>query len=299
MMTLTLLRSRIDELRKMLDSYIRENLSSEIPSEDVLYALEGGKRIRGTLALYIADSLAGNPQKALPVALALELMHSASLIHDDIIDRSYLRRGRESFWKKYGINYAVIFPHIMIATAIKYVAKAGANAVVESMEAWRRAAYGQIWDMQILDGIDPGISYMQIISSKTGAVFEAASVLPLYALGYPEARIADARMFGLALGSAYQILDDLADVEKERRDSGSVVKLLQESRGDPISHGVNLFQNEIDKILKSALKLSSSLAFFARYSLELFLLECKPPTRKRISEIISSRWSYWKLPDYQ
>ncbi|AKG38137.1 hypothetical protein MA03_00890 [Infirmifilum uzonense] len=291
--------SRMSVLREMLEAYIQDTLSKEIPYEEVFYALKGGKALRGTLALFMAECLGGDPSIALPIAFALELMHSASLIHDDIIDKSEVRRGRESFWKKYGLEKSIIYPHVLMATAIKYVSKAGIEAVRESMDAWRKAAIGQIWDMEILKGERGVASYIDIVAYKTGAVFEASSVLPLYALGLDGGIISTAKKFGLSLGSAYQILDDLSDIEKGEKSSGSVLKLLEESGGEVYPYALNLFKEELDKILKNAAELSIKLAYYARYSLETFLQETSDETHQKILGIINSRWTYWGLPDYR
>lgn len=299
MITVSLVMSRIKELKDILDSYITSIIIQEELPNEIKYALQGGKEIRGTLALFMADTLAGNPSVALPVAFAMELMHSASLIHDDIIDNSELRRGRESFWKRYGLEKAIIFPHIMMATAIKYVAQAGIKAVLESMDAWRNAALGQIWDMEVLKGGKTSASYLDIISKKTGVVFEAASVLPLYALNFEEKAVKEARNYGLSLGRAYQILDDIIDIEMGKKDSGSVVKLLEEAGEASHSYALKLFKNELDTLFRSSMSLSTQLAYYARYSLEVFLSECQDTSRRLFLDLIEARWDYWGLPAYQ
>lgn len=294
------LGQRVEELRHILNMYMSEELSREqIPfTEELSFALQGGKGLRGLLALIVATVVAGDPKPALPVAMAVELMHAASLIHDDVVDEAEQRRGRESFWKRFGLDRAIIFPHVVIATAIKYVAKAGAPAVVESMEAWRKAAIGQIWDTDILKGRDPRVSYLDVISNKTGAVFEAAAVLPLYAANSLE-HVEQARLYGLSLGRSYQILDDVSDYEKGVYDSGSTIQLVRESQGDPLDYAIRLFSAEIDKVLGEALKLSEQLAFFARYSLEQFLNESSGKVKATFSKVLVNRWSYWGLPGYQ
>jgi len=300
MLSVVALESETKRLRERLRDYIREELYEKEPFlEELVYALEGGKMIRGTLALFVAKALGGDAEPALPIALALELMHSASLIHDDIIDKSEVRRGRASFWKRYGLEKAIVFPHVMMATAIKYVAKAGTRAVIESMDAWYKAALGQLWDMEILKGVEPGVSYLDVISYKTGAVFEASAVLPIYAIQQEESAVEYARVYGLSLGRAYQILDDLVDVEKGVRDSGSVIQLLKESQGNHLDYAEKKFVGEVDRVFESAARLSSSLAYFARYSLELFLRECSCQARRILEDKLESRWRHWGLPDYQ
>lgn len=299
MQSAALLESKVTALRAELEHYIEKELLTEHAlQEKLMYALRGGKEIRGVLALFIADVLAGDIKPVLPIALALELMHSASLIHDDIIDKSELRRGKESFWKHYGLEEAIIFPHIMMSTAIKYVARAGVKAVTESMDAWYRAALGQLWDIEILKGRDPGVSYAEIISYKTGAVFEASAVLPLYAIQYPESAVEHARLYGASLGRAYQVLDDLVDIENGVMDSGSVVQLLRESNGDPLSYASEIFVKELDACLKSAMALSGDLAYFAIYSLELFLRECRCSVGNTLKEKLYSRWRHWLPQGY-
>lgn len=263
-------------LREMLRNYSREKLREYFPEvlEEVEYAFQGGKLIRGTLSLLIAKTLSPDVRKVLPIAFAVELMHAASLIHDDIADESPQRRGRPSFWAKYGLEDAVTFPHIIIPVAITLVAEAGVDAVIESMSQWRKAALGQLWDIRLLQGRNVQVPYEQLIEYKTASVFEASCSLPLIALNKKDL-LRVGKTYGRALGMLYQVLDDYADVVNNRIDSGSSRLLAAQTRDVAALNSCveNLAIKYFWEVLESSRRLHPSLAEFALLSMEKFASE--------------------------
>jgi len=275
-------------LRETLAKYSAEMIKRYFPEvyEEASYAIQGGKLIRGSLSLLIARILSSDIEKVLPIAFSIELMHAASLIHDDIADESESRRGRQSFWKKYGLKDAVTFPHIIIPVAITLVAEAGVEAVIESMLQWRKAALGQLWDTRILEGKQVQVAYEQLIEYKTASVFEASCSLPLIALGKRDL-ISAGKTYGKSLGMLYQVLDDYADIANNNVDSGSSrLLLMQVKERERIKRYVKeLISKYFTEIRDASIKLHPSLMDFAVMSMEKFASEAGESVQHILQEV--------------
>ncbi|NAZ24653.1 MAG: hypothetical protein GU357_02650 [Thermofilum sp.] len=275
-------------LRETLAKYSAEMIKRYFPEvyEEASYAIQGGKLIRGSLSLLIARILSSDIEKVLPIAFSIELMHAASLIHDDIADESESRRGRQSFWKKYGLKDAVTFPHIIIPVAITLVAEAGVEAVIESMLQWRKAAMGQLWDTRILEGKQVQVAYEQLIEYKTASVFEASCSLPLIALGKRDL-ISAGKTYGKSLGMLYQVLDDYADIANNNVDSGSSrLLLIQVKEREGIKRYVKeLASKYFTEIRDASIKLHPSLMDFAVMSMEKFASEAGESVQHILQEV--------------
>jgi len=275
-------------LRETLAKYSAEMIKRYFPEvyEEASYAIQGGKLIRGSLSLLIARILSSDIEKVLPIAFSIELMHAASLIHDDIADESESRRGRQSFWKKYGLKDAVTFPHIIIPVAITLVAEAGVEAVIESMLQWRKAAMGQLWDTRILEGKQVQVAYEQLIEYKTASVFEASCSLPLIALGKRDL-ISAGKTYGKSLGMLYQVLDDYADIANNNVDSGSSrLLLMQVKEREGIKRYVKeLVSKYFTEIRDASIKLHPSLMDFAVMSMERFASEAGESVQHILQEV--------------
>jgi geranylgeranyl pyrophosphate synthase len=275
-------------LRETLAKYSAEMIKRYFPEvyEEASYAIQGGKLIRGSLSLLIARILSSDIEKVLPIAFSIELMHAASLIHDDIADESESRRGRQSFWKKYGLKDAVTFPHIIIPVAITLVAEAGVEAVIESMLQWRKAALGQLWDTRILEGKQVQVAYEQLIEYKTASVFEASCSLPLIALGKRDL-ISAGKTYGKSLGMLYQVLDDYADIANNNVDSGSSrLLLMQVKEREGIKRYVKeLVSKYFTEIRDASIKLHPSLMDFAVMSMEKFASEASESVQHILQEV--------------
>ena len=275
-------------LRETLAKYSAEMIKRYFPEvyEEASYAIQGGKLIRGSLSLLIARIFSSDIEKVLPIAFSIELMHAASLIHDDIADESESRRGRQSFWKKYGLKDAVTFPHIIIPVAITLVAEAGVEAVIESMLQWRKAAMGQLWDTRILEGKQVQVAYEQLIEYKTASVFEASCSLPLIALGKRDL-ISAGKTYGKSLGMLYQVLDDYADIANNNVDSGSSrLLLMQVKEREGIKRYVKeLVSKYFTEIRDASIKLHPSLMDFAVMSMEKFASEAGESVQHILQEV--------------
>ncbi|HVP20654.1 MAG TPA: polyprenyl synthetase family protein [Anaerolineaceae bacterium] len=176
-----------------------------------------GKRIRPLLVLLCAASACGQWQQALPAAAAVELVHNFSLIHDDIEDRSVLRRGRSTVWVKWGIPQAINAGDLMYTlafTAVLDMSRTVSPAVgLRSAEVLNKTCIrltgGQYLDMKYEKQAEVTIDeYWPMIEGKTASLLECCAVLGGLAGQVEEAQLNSFLEFGHNLGLAFQILDD-------------------------------------------------------------------------------------------
>lgn len=181
----------------------------------------GGKRLRPGLMLLIAEAV--DPDRdlegLLPAAVALELVHTLSLIHDDVIDDDSLRRGVPSVHVAWDPATAIVAGDLLYARAFEFIGETDAPAEVRLActtilaRSCRRLSEGQARDMQLTaTGADSESEYLQIVAEKSGALFEAATEIGARLAGGDEEVAAAAAAYGRALGVAFQLHDDVLDV---------------------------------------------------------------------------------------
>jgi geranylgeranyl diphosphate synthase type II len=203
--------------------------------------LAGGKRLRPVLCLAFARMLGGNGHAVMPFAAAFELIHTYSLIHDDLpaMDDDDLRRGRPSNHKVYGEAMAILAGDALLTEAFALAATAcpdiPARAVVRATATLARAAGaagmvgGQALDMAYT--AKPGISLdglREMQALKTGALIRAACACGAELAEAPQADVARACEYGQAVGAAFQIVDDVLDVVGDEKTLGKPVGSDQE-----------------------------------------------------------------------
>lgn len=177
----------------------------------------GGKRLRGRLTLAGGLSLGLCVEDVLPAAAAVELLHNASLVHDDLQDGDVARRGHETVWKRFGKDTALMLGDAMIAAAFAEAAQGPCQATAEVARSMS-GCVAMLADGQRLDTAPPDIehwtpaAYEELARLKTGKLFALALDLPLILAG---ASAAERRACTLALeciGVGFQIRDDLRDL---------------------------------------------------------------------------------------
>lgn len=184
----------------------------------------GGKRLRPLVLLLIAKSLgyAGQENEDITLAAVIELIHSATLLHDDVVDNSMLRRGRETANKVFGNEAAVLVGDYLYSKAFELMVQLDRVDIMKVLvEATNTMAEGEA--LQLLDRHNPKTSegsYLNIIQSKTGKLFEAAAIMgALIAKASPQ-HLKAAAHYGLHLGIAFQIVDDLLDYRGKEAHTG-------------------------------------------------------------------------------
>ncbi|MCR4404884.1 MAG: polyprenyl synthetase family protein [Candidatus Acetothermia bacterium] len=214
---------RPEELAEV-EERLREGLSSEIPfiSElgDYLYRT-GGKRLRPTLAIgfYKLLGAQGEREALLEAATALELIHLATLVHDDIIDGSPSRRAQPSLWKLWGNRIAVLQGDFIFSRAIAILNRREASLRSIVTDAIGEILQGELLQEGLRWRIPTEAEYFAVVERKTAALFSAACTVGalLGSPELPEARLARVRQAGRRLGIAYQMIDDLLDIFGDSR----------------------------------------------------------------------------------
>jgi geranylgeranyl pyrophosphate synthase len=202
-----------DELREVVEEYL-ESLAPwpELhgQADSVRYSLTvGGKRVRPVICLAVAEAAGAAAEAALPAAAALELVHTFSLVHDDLpaLDGDEERRGQPSTWKQYGEAVGILAGDALVAEAFRLATTYDRTHVARELaEATLGMIGGQYLD---ITGTAPDGATLHEL--KTGCLFAAAVGLGLSVAGVPESGQPPWRAFGGELGLLFQIVDDILD----------------------------------------------------------------------------------------
>ena len=173
----------------------------------------GGKRMRPMLILLTAKNYGGISSVTQHAAVGLELLHTASLVHDDVVDESSERRGQASVNATYDNKVAVLVGDFILSTALLHVSLTGNQRIVEYLaELGRTLAAGEILQLTNIQNQDISEEvYYQIIKNKTAALFEACASIGALSAGATDADVRRAAQFGQDLGIMFQIRDDIFD----------------------------------------------------------------------------------------
>lgn len=229
---------RMAQDQAMIEDYLAKAFSSEVRHADLQEAMEysllaGGKRIRPVLTLETCRLCGGKPETALPFACAVEMVHTYSLIHDDLpaMDDDELRRGRPTNHVVYGEATAILAGDALLTAAFEQLAQAElpAERVVEAVKCLSQAAGsagmvgGQALDMAG-EGRALDREELELLQSlKTGALISAAAELGAIATGAAPQIRTQVRAYAQALGRAFQIRDDMLDVISSQEELGKPV----------------------------------------------------------------------------
>ena len=173
----------------------------------------GGKRMRPILTLLVAKNLGEVNSVTQHAAVGLELLHTASLVHDDVVDESSERRGQPSVNASFNNKVAVLVGDYILSTALYYVSKSRNNAIVTSLaQLGQTLSSGEL--LQMNNFKDDGISeevYYKVISKKTASLFATCAQNGALSVGASEEEVRAAYDFGLSVGMIFQIRDDIFD----------------------------------------------------------------------------------------
>src|SRR5437868_5483667 len=211
-----------DELKALAEEALeRLDLWPELHGQatSVRYSLEvGGKRVRPVIALAVGEALGASVAQVMPAALAIELVHTFSLVHDDLpaMDDDEERRGKPSTWKKFGEGVGVLAGDALLAEAVRLAARYESSAVAREMA---EATLGMIGG-QYLDTMVVGYDLAAVHRLKTGRLFYASVTMALWAAELPASEQPPWRAFAEELGLLFQIVDDILDEDGYVREHG-------------------------------------------------------------------------------
>ncbi|MGD8546264.1 MAG: polyprenyl synthetase family protein [Candidatus Bathyarchaeota archaeon] len=223
-------KTKISDYRHKIDDAIIFELHQHENSlfyEPLMKALKGGKRLRPILLLLSYECLVRLKEDPFPAAVAVELSHTESLIHDDIIDRDFLRRETVTFHASYGNEMALLSADFILSVILKLTARYKNPRVAQVLaSATSEMCEGELEELIILKkrqklGRD---EYIKIISKKTASLFEASTAIGAIIAGAEEDEVKVLSDYGKLVGIAYQIQDDITDLGKTT--STDILKLL-------------------------------------------------------------------------
>ncbi len=288
------MHSKINEFSELLNEklfkYFEQSTSElSVIFESMKYSVEnGGKRVRPLLTLLFCDACRGDVLKAIPMAEAVEFIHTYSLIHDDLpcMDDDDYRRGKPSNHKVFGEATAVLAGDGLLTAAFERIAvwqAAGLYSADVAVKAITELSFragckgmigGQILDMQNENNPDADFERLKLTDNlKTGALIDAACVLGCVVAEATEKEFSAASEFAYKIGLAFQIKDDILDV------TGSLEKLGKLTGSDASNNkatyvtllGVEKCQRLVDKLTDEAIKAldifdnNEALVDFAKY----------------------------------
>ena len=211
-----------------LHAYVKSNVPVSV-YEPIRYIIDaGGKRLRAILLLLASEAVGGKSADALNAACAIELLHTFTLVHDDIMDNSDLRRGLPTIHKKWDVDTAILSGDQIAACAHEILLK---TKTPKSMEVFRvftdafvEVCEGQGYDREFEVRNDLSVDdYLMMIGKKTARMISASTEIGAIIGGGTARQIAALRHYGEYLGFAFQIQDDILDIEGNERTFGKII----------------------------------------------------------------------------
>ena len=234
-LSLQQVRDLVAEDLVLLDRCIIDSLRSDVALVDEVaryIVTSGGKRLRPLLVLLAARACGYQGSRHVEASAIVEFIHTATLLHDDVVDGSELRRGRDTANSVFGNEASVLVGDFLYSRAFQMLVWIGLMRVMEIMaDATNTIAEGEV--LQLMNCHDPDTDearYFAVIRSKTATLFEAGARAAAVLAGADEAREAALGEYGLRLGTAFQLIDDALDY------SGSAAE-MGKNMGDDLVEG--------------------------------------------------------------
>ena len=218
-----------------VDAVIRRRLDSEVvlvrTIADYILAA-GGKRLRPALLLLAANAVGATGPARYEMAAVIEFIHTATLLHDDVVDESSLRRGRRTANAEFGNAASVLVGDFLYSRAFQMMVGEGNLRVMQVLsDATNVIAEGEV--LQLLNVNDPDTdeeSYLRVIRYKTAKLFEAATQVGAILGGAPPEVERALAVYGMHLGTAFQVIDDVLDYSGDLAETGK-------NLGDDLAEG--------------------------------------------------------------
>jgi octaprenyl-diphosphate synthase len=224
-MSLEEIRAPVREDLRAVDAAIRARLKSAVPLVDQIaehIIAGGGKRLRPLLVVLSARACAVQGAAHIEAAAFIEFIHTATLLHDDVVDGSSMRRGRHTANQVFGNQASVLVGDFVYSRAFQMMAALSSQPVMEIMaQATNVIAEGEV--LQLMNAHDPDTTearYLEVIYRKTAKLFEAGAEVAAVLAGAPAAIRAALASYGRHLGTAYQLVDDVLDYRSNPHERG-------------------------------------------------------------------------------
>ncbi|ERF79138.1 octaprenyl diphosphate synthase [Gallibacterium anatis] len=244
-----------------VNAMISQQLQSDVALINQLsfYIINGGgKRIRPLIAVLVANALNYQGDRHITCATFIEFIHTATLLHDDVVDESTLRRGKDTANAIFGNAASVLVGDFIYTRAFQLMARLGSLPVMQVMsDAVNVIAAGEV--LQLMNCNDPDTteqSYMQVIYSKTARLFEVAAECSALLSEATEQQVQAMKLYGRYLGTAFQLIDDVldycADVDKLGKNLGDD---LEEGKPTlPLLHAMQHASDDERQLIRSIIE---------------------------------------------
>lgn len=226
----------LDKINEVLKHELDLYSASEFV-EPLQYALDGGKRIRPLILLLSAESVGNCDENAYAAACAVELLHTESVIHDDIIDNETLRRRKDPFHIKYGYNTSILTGDFVLGLILNIASRINNPRIASELATTAMMmSDGEMIETRLESSEDVTFDdYLKVMEYKTATAFEAASKIGAILGGGTEDQILALAEYGKNVGIAYQIHDDLQDWNNEDKLFNVLIKKSSDPR-DVFNH---------------------------------------------------------------
>jgi octaprenyl-diphosphate synthase len=215
----------IKEDMALVDQLTNDRLNTSVPlvGDVCQYIITaGGKRLRPALLLLMSGAVNYTHPHRIQLAAVVEFIHTATLLHDDVVDESTLRRGRATANSTFGNPASVLVGDFLYSRAFQMMVECGEMRVLSLLaEATNVIAEGEV--LQLMNMHDPSLDqagYLRVIRSKTAKLFEASCRIPAVMAGLPPDIEEACAKYGQALGTAFQVIDDVLDYDGEAAELG-------------------------------------------------------------------------------
>lgn len=218
-----------------VDDRIKSKLASDVALVNQLgyYIVNsGGKRLRPVLLILMAKALGYDGSQHINLAAVVEFIHTATLLHDDVVDESDLRRGNDTANALFGNAASVLVGDYLYSRSFQMMVESESLAVMDVLaDTTNKIAEGEVMQLMNIHDADTSMeSYMSVIEHKTATLFEAATHLAGLLCELGESQLQAIRQYGLYLGNAFQMIDDALDYAADEAELGK-------SLGDDLAEG--------------------------------------------------------------
>jgi len=254
------IRNAVNDDMDAVDHYIVEQLHSQVPLVENIghYIVDaGGKRLRPILVLLAARCCGSETPAPIALASVIEFIHTATLLHDDVVDMSSLRRGRPTVNAEWNNPSSVLVGDFIYSRAFQLLVSIGDMRIMEIMaDTTNKIAEGEV--LQLINKHNPASteqSYMQVIHNKTAILFEAAAHCGAILANTDAATQNALRLFGLHIGTGFQLIDDALDYDGDAVSLGKNVgdDLAEGKPTLPLIHAMSQCSESETKLIRECL----------------------------------------------
>ncbi|EHR40338.1 octaprenyl diphosphate synthase [Alishewanella jeotgali] len=262
----------------------------------------GGKRLRPLLAVLAARALGYQGQQHISVAAIVEFIHTSTLLHDDVVDESTMRRGKETANALFGNQASVLVGDFLYSRSFQMMVSLNSMRVMQVLaDATNIIAEGEV--LQLMNVNDPDTteqSYMQVIYCKTAKLFEAATQLAAVISDQPAAIEQAMQAYGMHLGTAFQLIDDVLDYQADAAELGKNIgdDLAEGKPTLPLLHALKMGNERQQQLIREAITEGNGMQHFSEIMTALEQTGAFDYTRdKAVQEAKAAQLALQPLPD--